>query len=367
MASIELRGVSRRFVAGGPAALDGVDLAIPDGERWAILGPSGSGKTTILRLVAGLDRPTSGSVWFDGRRMDEVPPHRRDVGMVFQNPTLYPHLDVAGNLEFGLRSRGVPRGERRRRVAEIAALLRLDGLLARSPDELSGGERQRAAIGRALAPRPAVLLLDEPFSSLDLPLRTTLRRDLVDLHDRLRPTLIHVTHDQSEALSLGRRVALIERGRIVQVGSPREIHDRPETPFVARFVGNPPMNLIPCEVGLGDDGSLEVILDPRHSIRSTVTIPPLGMTSGERRRVLMGFRPEHVAISPGVPSSSTSGGTWEAAATIRRLEDQGDALVIMLDLAGAVVLARLPGGADFREGEAVTVGVDPGRVVWFPA
>lgn len=320
MAAIEFRGVSRAFAADRPA-LDEVDLAVVEGERLAVLGPSGSGKSTLLRLAAGLDRPTAGGVWFDGRRVDDVPPHRRDVGLVFQEATLLPYLTVAGNLEFGMKAREVPREERRRRVAEVAAMLRLDGLLGRRPSELSGGERQRAAIGRAVARRPAVLLLDEPFSSLDLPLRSALRRDLIDLHDRLGMTLIHVTHDQGEALAIGHRVAVLDLGRLVQVAPPREVYDRPATPFVAGFVGDPPMNLIPS------DGRL------------------------------MGIRPEHVRVRPA--------GETPFEATVSRLEYRGDSTLVALDLAGAKVTARVADPTGLREGEAVALDLDPSRACWF--
>lgn len=320
MAAIDFRGISRSFAAGRPA-LDGVDLAVADGERLAVLGPSGSGKSTLLRLAAGLDRPTAGDIWFDGRCMGEVPPHRRDVGLVFQEATLLPYLNVAGNLEFGLKARGVSRDERRRRVAEVAAMLGLGDLLGRRPSQLSGGERQRAAIGRAVARRPAVLLLDEPFSSLDLPLRAALRRDLIHLHDQLGMTLIHVTHDQGEALALGHRVAVLNLGRLVQVGPPHEVYNRPATPFVAGFVGDPPMNLIPT------DGRL------------------------------MGLRPEHVRVL-------RAGGT-PLGATVSRAEYRGDSTLISLDLAGARIVARVADAAGVREGDAVSLEFDPARACWF--
>ncbi|WP_165250841.1 ABC transporter ATP-binding protein [Paludisphaera soli] len=364
MASIALRGVSRRFGPDAPA-LDGLDLSIPSGERLAVLGPSGSGKSTLLRLLAGLDRPTGGEIWFDGKQVDDVPAHRRDVGMVFQNPTLHPHLDVTGNVEFGLRARGVQRAERRRRVEEVAELLGLRDLLGRSPGTLSGGERQRAAIGRAIARRPAVLLLDEPFSSLDLPLRTALRRDLVELHERFRSTLIHVTHDQGEALALGERVAILDRGRLVQVGSPREVYDRPATPFAARFVGSPPMNLIPGEVSWADDGRARCILDSGKILGAAAEDTPPGLAVGERRRVLMGVRPEHLRIDTH-DDPALAGSEGRLTATVRRTEDHGDALIVMLDVAGIPALARVEGGMVLAPGQRVAVAVLPGRVVWFP-
>ena len=218
-----------------------------------MLGPSGSGKSTFLRLIAGLEPASSGAVWIDGRDMTKVPPHRRDVAMVFQNPALYPHLSVFDNLAFGLRGRGLSRSQARLRVNSLAGLLGLDHVLARSPGALSGGERQRVAIGRALAREPRVVLFDEPFSNLDVPLRAALREQVMELHRRFGTTMIHVTHDQAEALVMGDRVVILDRGRLLQCGTPRAIYDRPAHRFVATFVGSPPMNLLPCQIeGAGE-------------------------------------------------------------------------------------------------------------------
>lgn len=360
MAAIAFRGVSRRYGANAPA-LDALDLEVAGGERLAILGPSGSGKTTILRLIAGLDRPTAGAVLFDGAAVDGVPPHRRDVGLVFQEPSLQPFLDVAGNLEFGLKARGVPREERRKRVAEVAAMLRLDGLLNRRPAALSGGERQRAAIGRAVARRPSVLLLDEPFSSLDLPLRTALRRDLVDLHDRFGMTLIHVTHDQGEALALGRRVAVMDRGRLVQCGSPGEVYERPATPFVARFVGDPPMNLIPCAgVDESTSGTPRLIPPPGVPIQKSDATGP-----HERRRMLVGIRPEHVDVRRTTEAEASSGRAI-LAVVVTRLECAGGSALATLDFGGVPIVARLAGTSGLRVGDPVVASLDMGRACWYP-
>ena len=251
MAQIELHQVSKAFAPGAPA-LDRVDLVIAEGERMVVLGPSGSGKTTLLRLIAGLETPDAGIIRIGGRDMAGVPPHRRDVSMVFQNPALYPHLSVFENLAFGLRARGVARDERRRRVHAVAEMLGVGRLLERRPAGLSGGERQRVALGRAVVREPRVLLLDEPFSNLDDPLRAALRGELVKLHRRFGSTVVHVTHDQSEALSLGQRLAVVHEGRIMQVDTPGGIYERPAHRFVASFVGSPGMNLVACEVVLGE-------------------------------------------------------------------------------------------------------------------
>src|SRR5262249_45822384 len=204
-----------------------MDVSVPSGEMLVLLGPSGSGKSTILRLIAGLERPSSGTVYIEGRDMRGVPPHRRDVAMVFQNPALYPHLSVFNNLAFGARARGIARAETRLRVNKVAGMLGVDRLLNRRPSALSGGERQRVSIGRALVREPKIVLLDEPFSNLDLPLRATLREEVIELHRKFKSTLIHVTHDQSEALLMGDRVVILEQGQLRQCGSPRAVYNRP--------------------------------------------------------------------------------------------------------------------------------------------
>ena len=362
MASIELRQVSRAF-DGGPRVVDAVDLSVVDGERLVVLGPSGSGKTTLLRLGAGLDRPTSGEIRLDGQAVGDLPPHLRDVAMVFQNPTLYPHLDVAGNLEFGLKTRGVPRAERRRRVDEVARMLGIDTLLRRRPASLSGGERQRVAIGRSVVRRPAVLLLDEPFSSLDLPLRAALRRELIELHEAFRTTLVHVTHDQGEALGLGHRIAVLDRGRLVQIATPRELYDHPADPQVAAFVGSPPMNLLPC-VLIREGSRTRLMVGDRESwINSRGSVPDLA--DGERRAFLLGIRPEHLRIETADAPIDGGGAHPMFAARVRRIEYQGDSLLLTLELAGTTAVAKLAAGGDFEEGQGVFVSPDLAAAAWF--
>jgi ABC-type sugar transport system ATPase subunit len=357
MSSIELCRVTRAFDAHS-RALDEVDLAIEDGERLVVLGPSGSGKTTILRLIAGLDRPTSGSVRLGGLPTDDLPPHRRDVAMVFQHPTLYPHLDVAGNLEFGLKTRGVPRAERRRRAGEIAAILKIDSLLRRRPASLSGGERQRVAIGRAVARRPAVLLLDEPFSSLDLPLRAALRRELVELHETFRTTLVHVTHDQGEALGLGRRIAVLDRGRLIQAAAPRELYDHPASPAVAAFVGSPPMNLLPCTLVRESGATWAIVGEDRRAIEDADA--PAALGERESRPMRLGIRPEHLQVH-------AEDRDLAIRCRVLRVEFQGDSALLTLDLAGSTAVARVASSTDFHEGQAVFATPDFARAAWFPA
>ena len=233
MGGIEIRDLTKSY-RDGSRALDGVELDVAEGELLVLVGPSGSGKTTLLRLIAGLDQPTNGTIRLGGTDLAGVPPHRRNVALVFQNLALYGHLSVADNLQFGL-NRDTGDQDKTKRVAEIAALLGITQLLDRWPAELSGGEQQRVALGRAIVKRPAALLLDEPLSSLDAPTRRGLRHELKRVQRQLGVPMVYVTHDQAEALLLGDRIAVIDQGRLQQVGSPDEIYHCPATAFVAEF------------------------------------------------------------------------------------------------------------------------------------
>jgi putative spermidine/putrescine transport system ATP-binding protein len=233
--AIEFRAVSRHF--GKFAAVDGISLSVADGEFFAMLGPSGSGKTTSLRLIAGFDRPTQGEILLSGVDVGALPPYRRDVNTVFQDYALFPHMNVADNVGFGLMVRGVAATERKRRVEEMLALVRLDDFAERKPAQLSGGQRQRVALARALVNRPRVLLLDEPLGALDLKLREQMQLELKAIQRSVGITFVYVTHDQGEALSMGDRVAVFNHGRIEQIGAPAEIYEHPASEFVANFVG----------------------------------------------------------------------------------------------------------------------------------
>jgi putative spermidine/putrescine transport system ATP-binding protein len=240
--AIELRSASRQF--GPVVALDEVSLTIAPGEFFALLGPSGSGKTTCLRLVAGFDRPDSGSIWLNGVDVTNVPPHRRNVNTVFQDYALFPHMSVAENVAYGLRVRGVAAAERRERAREMLSLVQLETFGDRRPAQLSGGQRQRIALARALINQPQVLLLDEPLGALDLKLREDMQSELKSLQQRLGITFVFVTHDQGEALSMADRVAVFSQGRIEQLDTPRDLYARPRTAFVADFVGS--ANVVPA-------------------------------------------------------------------------------------------------------------------------
>src|SRR3954469_20677123 len=239
---VRFERVTKRF--GAHHAADGIDLDVESGECLVLLGPSGCGKTTLLRLLAGLETLDGGEIWIGDRRVDQLEPARRDVAMVFQNYALYPHLSVFDNIAFPLRTRHVEAGEIDRRVREAAARVGLPDLLARRPAQLSGGQQQRVALARAIVRNPTVYLMDEPLSNLDAQLRLQTRTELKRLHRELGTTMIYVTHDQSEAMTLGSRIAVMRGGSIVQIGAPLELYRRPVNTFVAPFLGSPPMNLI---------------------------------------------------------------------------------------------------------------------------
>src|SRR5438094_5065944 len=281
MAAIELEHVTKEF-AGGVVAVDDVNLTIADGEFMVLVGPSGCGKSTLLRMIAGLEEITEGTISIGDIDVTELEPSNRDIAMVFQNYALYPHMSVRENLGFGLSVRRTPKAEIRRRVGDVATLLGLEELLDRKPAQLSGGQRQRVAMGRAIIREPVAFLMDEPLSNLDAKLRVGMRASLAQLHARLAITSIYVTHDQTEAMTLGERVAVMRDGRIVQVDVPQRLYQAPIDLFVAAFIGSPSMNLVEAKVD-GDSvtfGQFRVPLDPNRR-------PAPGVD-----RVILGVRPE---------------------------------------------------------------------------
>ncbi|MYA33445.1 MAG: ABC transporter ATP-binding protein [Gemmatimonadales bacterium] len=342
---VELRGLEKRY--GEVAAVRALDLEIRPGELMVLVGPSGCGKSTLLRLIAGLVEPTAGEVWIGGRRVDDVEPGARDVSMVFQSYALYPHMTVAGNLGFGLRVRGTPRDEIERRVADAAAALGLAELLSRRPGELSGGQRQRVALGRAMVRDPGVFLFDEPLSNLDAELRLRTRDEIAALHRRLGTTMVFVTHDQVEALSLGQRVAVMDRGRLQQVGTPDEVYRRPTNLFVAGFVGSPPINriLLSRDEGGRLAGGPFALCAPADLDRAT-----------------LGVRPEDLAVVPaGGLDSSTAGDSTEASdfrAAVLRIEALGSEQRVHLDGPGdGAWVARASPALRVSAGDPVDVSV----------
>ncbi|AEH25324.1 ABC transporter ATP-binding protein [Pyrococcus yayanosii] len=348
MVRITLENITKKF--GDFTALDNINLKIEDREFMALLGPSGSGKSTILYTIAGIYKPTSGRIYFDDRDVTEVPPKDRNVGLVFQNWALYPHMTVYKNIAFPLELRKVPREEIEKKVKAAAKMLHIEGLLDRYPWQLSGGQQQRVAIARALVKEPDVLLLDEPLSNLDALLRIKVRAELKRLQKELGITTIYVTHDQAEALAMADRVAVIREGKILQVGTPDEVYYKPKYKFVGGFLGNPPMNFVEAEV---EDGYLRVygnrIPIPAHYKE---LIEKLGV-----REVLLGFRPHDAEIVKG----ETEGLVGE----VYSFEPLGREQIITIFIDGAVVKVFAPEGEHFNFGERVTVKIQEDRIVLF--
>jgi ABC-type sugar transport system ATPase subunit len=322
-----LRGVCRRY--GDVTALAGFDLELERGELVTVLGPSGCGKSTLLRCIAGLEPLSEGEILLDGRRIDQLPPHVRDVAMVFQSYALYPHMSVFANVEFPLRMARVPAAERRRSVEEIADVLEIGSLLERRPAQLSGGQRQRVALARALVRRPALFLLDEPLSSLDAPLRTSVRRSIRELQRRLGVTTLYVTHDQTEAMTLGDRMVVLEDGRTHQIGTPHEVWTRPADAFVAGFLGTPAMNLLEA---LWSGGELCV------EGQRLAPPPGLGAALGERGSLWVGVRPEAFA-----PARDAGDGALVAEVEPASCELLGAERLVRARVGSARITVRLAG------------------------
>jgi putative spermidine/putrescine transport system ATP-binding protein len=325
--AVRFRAVSRHF---GPVkAVDAVDLDIAPGEFFAMLGPSGSGKTTCLRLIAGFEQPTAGAIEIFGEHVEGVPPYRRAVNTVFQDYALFPHMTVADNVAYGLMIKGVDKATRRARAEEMLALVKLAGYGGRKPSQLSGGQRQRVALARALVNEPKVLLLDEPLGALDLKLRVEMQGELKALQHRLGITFVFVTHDQTEALAMADRVAVFNEGRIVQVGPPEEIYERPRTRFVADFVGG------------------ANVLEP--SVAAALGLP----------HAPHALRAEKIRLLPA--DQPTIGGQLSAAGTVRDMEYHGASRRYAVDLGGGRVAVTVPATeAAFAPGSAIRLVVPPG-------
>ena len=298
MSRVELTGVSKRF--GSFEALRAIDLAVADGEFTVFVGPSGCGKSTLLRLICGLDTPSEGVIRFDGRDVRGVPPAGRKLAMVFQSYALYPHMTVAENMGFALRMSGIPRAARAQLVAKAAETLQITRLLTRRPKELSGGQRQRVAIGRAIVREPSLFLFDEPLSNLDAELRVEMRFELAELHRRLSTTMIYVTHDQIEAMTLADRIVVLRDGMIEQIGAPTDLYERPVNRFVASFIGSPRMNFLTGRVIAISGGSIEVQvpdLEPAAMVLPTTAETGLGVGDA----VEIGIRPDDLRVDGGGP------------------------------------------------------------------
>ena len=324
MAAVEFSGVEKVYAKGDRPAVAGFDLTVADGEFLVLVGPSGCGKSTTLRMVAGLELPTGGKIAIGGKDVTNLPPKDRDIAMVFQNYALYPHMTGAENLSFAVKLRGVAKSEIEKRVSAAAETLGLKPYMKRLPKALSGGQRQRVALGRAIVREPAVFLFDEPLSNLDAKMRVEMRAEIIRLHNRLGATMIYVTHDQTEAMTMGERIVVMNEGRVQQVAKPLDLYERPANEFVAGFIGTPPMNIFPAGV---------------FSARKT------------------GLRPEHIAIA-----GDGSGG-FEAEVDF--VESLGSETLVHVIFRGIPTIVRLQGFAEYQPGEKVHLRPDLSRMVEF--
>ncbi|MGE6742650.1 ABC transporter ATP-binding protein [Allorhizobium pseudoryzae] len=343
MADVSLRQVRKQF--GALEVIKSVDLDVRDGEFCVFVGPSGCGKSTLLRMIAGLEEITSGALSIGGREMTKVGPSERGVAMVFQSYALYPHMTVAENIGFGLKMTGHPKELIAERTARAAKMLQLDALLKRKPGQLSGGQRQRVAIGRAIVRNPEVFLFDEPLSNLDAALRVQMRTELSTLHQDLKATMIYVTHDQVEAMTMADKIVVLSAGRIEQVGTPLELYHRPNNLFVAGFIGSPKMNVLKVAVAAGEGGSVTIALPG-----ADLHLPTHGasVSGGE---MSFGLRPEHI--------DATGKGDVVIEATVKLAEYLGSETLFFVTLSdGSELAVKADGLARERPGDTIRLGIN---------
>jgi multiple sugar transport system ATP-binding protein len=358
MASVTLEGVRKIYHEGGEhVAVAGVDLEVADGEFVVLVGPSGCGKSTTLRMIAGLESISAGTVKIDGRVVNHVPPKLRDIAMVFQSYALYPHMTVRENLGFALKLRSMPRAEIDERVSAAAATLGLEKYLDRRPRQLSGGQRQRVALGRAIVRQPKVFLFDEPLSNLDAQMRVSMRREIARLHQELAVTMIYVTHDQVEAMTLGDRIVVMEKGHVMQIDTPLNLYERPKNRFVAGFIGNPAMNFATGTIAGGDEprfvaegGGWEAALPRRLASQ---------LGSASRGTVVMGVRPEDVAVARGGQNASTIEARLELA------ESLGNEVFVYARAGDQDIVARVSPQEMPPLGAPITLAVDMEKAHFF--
>jgi multiple sugar transport system ATP-binding protein len=350
MASVKITALKKSY--GGVPAVRGIDLDIPDGEFTVLVGPSGCGKSTLLRTIAGLEDIDSGTIEIGETVVNEMRPRDRDVAMVFQDYALYPHMTVHGNISLSLRARNAPKAEIEARVNRAAEMLGIGALLQRYPRQLSGGQRQRVAIGRAIVRNPRVFLFDEPLSNLDAQLRDEMRGEIKRLHQELGTTMIYVTHDQIEAMTLADRIVLLKDGIIEQAGSPLDLYERPETRFVAGFLGSPKMNFIPGEYRRDGSGAAVTFADGS-------ALPVSAGREVGSRAVIFGIRPQHFSRDPG----NLSGKAAKINATVELLQPTGSRAFITFPLGGVPIMAELASHDVRGPGESLDLYMDIDRAV----
>jgi multiple sugar transport system ATP-binding protein len=362
MAFIEIEHLSKRF--GQVEVLKDINLKVGKGDFLVLVGPSGCGKSTLLNTVAGLETITEGEIRIDGRRINELHPSRRDIAMVFQSYALYPNMTVEQNIAFGMEMRNVPRPERKAAVAKVAEMLQISHLLKRRPSQLSGGQRQRVAMGRALVRNPQVFLFDEPLSNLDAKLRVDMRTEIKRLHQRMGTTIIYVTHDQIEAMTLASQIAVLKEGVLQQFGAPPEIYNRPANVFVADFMGSPAMNLIPARLRKSN-GLLAVSIDrgDAEPLRVALRRPPNSLAGFMDEEIVFGIRPE--ALTDADSSDRNAVEIFEGDCLIEVVEPAGSDTFAVTRLGGKEIIARLRADASVKAGQRTKLVFNLDKAVFF--
>ncbi|ESW67625.1 ABC transporter ATP-binding protein [Mesorhizobium sp. M0761] len=362
MAFLEIDGLKKRF--GNVEILKGIDVELEKGGFLVLVGPSGCGKSTLLNTIAGLEQITEGEIRVDGRAINDLHPSKRDIAMVFQSYALYPNMTVAGNISFGMEMRGVPADERQKAIDKVAKVLQIGHLLQRKPSQLSGGQRQRVAMGRALVRDPKLFLFDEPLSNLDAKLRVDMRIEIKRLHATTGTTIVYVTHDQIEAMTLATKIAVMRDGEVQQFGTPAEIYNNPTNLFVADFMGSPAMNLIPATIATSGN-ALSVVLE--REAREPITLPmanaPAGLSAFQGKPIIFGVRPEALTDPEGAERNASNIAT--ADLHIEVVEPAGSDTFAVTNLGGKGVVARLRADANIQPGTSTPLAFNLTKAVFF--
>ncbi|MBE1706662.1 MULTISPECIES: ABC transporter ATP-binding protein [Mesorhizobium] len=362
MAFLEIDGLKKRF--GNVEILKGIDVELEKGGFLVLVGPSGCGKSTLLNTIAGLEQITEGEIRVDGRAINDLHPSKRDIAMVFQSYALYPNMTVAGNISFGMEMRGVPADERQKAIDKVAKVLQIGHLLQRKPSQLSGGQRQRVAMGRALVRDPKLFLFDEPLSNLDAKLRVDMRIEIKRLHATTGTTIVYVTHDQIEAMTLATKIAVMRDGEVQQFGTPAEIYNNPTNLFVADFMGSPAMNLIPATIATSGN-ALSVVL--QREAREPITLPmanaPAGLSAFQGKSIIFGVRPEALTDPEGAERNASNIAT--ADLHIEVVEPAGSDTFAVTNLGGKGVVARLRADANIQPGTSTSLAFNLTKAVFF--
>jgi len=358
--ALKVVDVNKSF--GAVRVLTDITLSMAHGEFLVLLGPSGCGKSTLLNCIAGLETITGGRILIDGRDVTEVPPKDRDIAMVFQSYALYPTMTVGENITFGMRVRGDPKAHRDKRLAEVAETLQITQLIDRKPSQLSGGQRQRVAMGRALVRDPKLFLFDEPLSNLDAKLRVEMRAEIRRLHQEVESSIVYVTHDQVEAMTLATRMVVLKDGIVQQIGTPEEIYDNPANTFVAGFIGSPPMSLIPATLEQRDH-RMVLVFEAEGMGLLPVDLGDLPSGAGFTgpQRVIFGIRPEAIGLAGDKPLSLL------ADLVVRSTEKTGSDIFLLSRLGGASLIARLPAEKRLKDGDVAPLSIDPAKAIYFNA